>query len=101
LFRSSDVDTHQLGDSGIYEVLARIPANFLAEATYSITVSCIVTWKNEPREYPLVVYNALTFIAFSTQSRPASGSGRVEKPGLIAPILDWAVKQEEANAARA
>jgi lipopolysaccharide transport system ATP-binding protein len=101
LFRSSDVETHQLGDSGIYEVLARIPANFLAEATYSITVSCILTWKNEPREYPLVVYNALTFIAFSTQSRPASGSGRVEKPGLIAPILDWAVKQEESNAARA
>jgi lipopolysaccharide transport system ATP-binding protein len=99
LFRSSDLETHQLGDSGIYEVLARIPANFLAEATYSITVSCIVTFKDEPREYPLVVYNALTFIAFSTQSRPASG-GRMEKPGLIAPILEWAVKQEEASAAR-
>ena len=101
LFRSTDAEVHQLGEPGVYEVLAKIPANLLAEATYSVTVSCIITFKNEPNDFPLVVYNALTFIAFSTEDRVAGISGRVHKTGLIAPRLDWTVKQEEANAARA
>jgi lipopolysaccharide transport system ATP-binding protein len=101
LFRSTDTETHQLGEPGVYEVLARIPANLLAECTYAVTVSCIITWKNEPNEFPLVVYNALSFIAFSTEDRVAGAGGRVEKNGLIAPRLDWAVRQEEPNAARA
>ncbi len=101
LFRSQDVEIHQLVEPGTYEILAKIPANLLAENTYSVTVSCIIGWKNEPTEYPLVVYNALTFIAFSTEDRTASPAGRLEKTGLIAPRLEWTVKQEEANAARA
>jgi lipopolysaccharide transport system ATP-binding protein len=101
LFRSTDTETHQLGEPGVYEVLARIPANLLAECAYSVTVSCIITWKNEPNEFPLVVYNALSFIAFSTEDRVAGAAGRVEKNGLIAPRLDWTVRQEETNAARA
>jgi lipopolysaccharide transport system ATP-binding protein len=101
LFRSSDAEMHQLGDTGSYEVLAKLPANLLAECTYSITVSCIITWKNEPHEYPLVLYNALTFIAFSTEDRVLGVAGRLEKTGLIAPRLEWTVRQEEVNAARA
>jgi lipopolysaccharide transport system ATP-binding protein len=101
LFRSTDAQTHQLADPGVYEVLAKIPANLLAECPYSVTVSCIFTWKNEPNEFPLVVYNALTFIAFSTDDRVTGAEGRVEKNGLIAPRLEWAVRQEETNAARA
>ncbi len=101
LFRSQDVEIHQLVEPGVYEILAKVPANLLAENTYSVTVSCIIGWKNEPTEYPLVVYNALTFIAFSTEDRTASPAGRLERTGLVAPRLQWTVKQEEANAARA
>ena len=101
LFRSSDAETHQLGDAGNYEILAKIPSHLLAECTYSVTVSCIISWKNEPTEYPLVLYNALQFIAFSTEDRVTAMAGRIEKTGLIAPRLEWTVKQEETNAARA
>ena len=101
LFRSTDAEVHQLGEPGVYEVLAKIPANLLAEATYSVTVSCIITYKNEPNEYPLVLYNALTFLAFSSEDHADEVAGRIQKTGLIAPRLDWTVRQEEANAARA
>ena len=101
LFRSTDPATHQLGEPGVYEILAKIPANLLAEANYSVTVSCIITWKNEPQEYPLVVYNALTFIAYATEEPTVTVPGRMQKTGLIAPRLDWTVRQEEASAARA
>src|SRR5258705_93899 len=66
LFRSSNPEVHALGPAGVYDIIAKIPANLLAEATYSVTVSCVLTRRDETQEYPLVVYNALTFIAFST-----------------------------------
>jgi hypothetical protein len=104
LFRSTDHEVHALGEPGVYEILAKIPAHLLAEATYTVTVSCILTWKNEPNEYPLVVYNALSFIAYSTEE-PAVPTvvvpGRRQKTGLIAPRLDWTVREEEPSAARA
>jgi lipopolysaccharide transport system ATP-binding protein len=101
LFRSTDPDAHPLGEPGVYEILAKIPAHLLAEANYSVTVSCILTWKNEPQEYPLVVYNALSFIAYATDEPTVTVPGRIRKTGLIAPRLDWTVRQEEASAARA
>jgi lipopolysaccharide transport system ATP-binding protein len=101
LFRSTDAELHQLGEPGVYEIAAKIPANLLAEATYAVTVSCIITFKNEPNEFPLVVYNALSFIAFATEDRSVGIPGRAQKTGLIAPRLDWSVKQEEPSAARA
>ena len=102
LFRSSDSEVHRFGEEGIYDILAKIPANLLAESTYSVTVNCSLTYHNEPTEFLLVVYNALTFIAFSTEdtTAPTSG-GRLQKPGLIAPKLEWTVTAEKANAARA
>jgi ABC-type polysaccharide/polyol phosphate transport system ATPase subunit len=100
LFRSSDAETHQLADPGMYEMLAKIPANLLAESTYSVTISCIIIKKDEPTEYPLVVYNALTFMAYSTEDR-VSPAGQLQKSGLIAPRLEWTVRTEEPHAARA
>jgi lipopolysaccharide transport system ATP-binding protein len=102
LFRSSDSEVHRCDEEGIYNILAKIPANLLAESTYSVTVNCSLTYHNEPTEFLLVAYNALTFIAFSTEdtTAPTSG-GRLQKPGLIAPKLEWAVKAEKVDVARA
>jgi len=101
LFRNTDPEVHPLGHAGVYEILAKIPANLLAEATYTVTVSCIITYKDEPEEYPLVVYNALSFIAYSTEGPAVNTPRHVNKTGLIAPRLEWIVRQEEASAARA
>jgi lipopolysaccharide transport system ATP-binding protein len=101
LFRSNDPEVHALPEPGVYEILARIPAHLLAEATYSVTVSCIMTYKDEPQEFSLVVYNALTFIAYATEEPTVKAPGPVQRPGLIAPRLDWTIRQEEPSAARA
>jgi lipopolysaccharide transport system ATP-binding protein len=102
LFRSADPEMHRFDEEGIYDIFAKIPANLLAESTYSVTVNCSLTYHNEPREFLLVAYNALSFIAFSTEDTiiPVSG-GRLQKLGLIAPKLEWTVKAEKVDAARA
>lgn len=102
LFRSADPQTHRFEEAGIYDMFAKIPANLLAEATYSVTVNCSLTYHHEPREYLLVAYNALSFIAFSAEDTIAQVSGgRLQKLGLIAPKLEWTVKAEKVDAARA
>jgi len=89
----------------VYDIFARIPANLLAESNYTVTASCIMTRHDEPEEFPLVVYNALTFIAFATGDAPETAgpvAGRLQKPGLIAPKIEWTMKVEEGvDAARA
>jgi lipopolysaccharide transport system ATP-binding protein len=102
LFRSADPQTHRFDEEGIFDVFAKIPANLLTESTYSVTVNCSLTYHNEPREFLLVAYNALSFIAFSTEDTVAQVSGgRLQKLGLIAPKLEWTVKAEKVDAARA
>jgi lipopolysaccharide transport system ATP-binding protein len=101
LFRSSDSKVHALGDPGLYDIFAKIPANLLAESTYTLTVSCIMTRHDEPQEYPLVAYNALTFMAYATEEAAPPVAGRLHKTGLIAPRLEWTLKAVEVDAARA
>jgi len=105
LFRSTDSEVHPLSEPGVYDVFAKIPANLLAESNYTVTASCIMTRHDEPQEFPLVAYNALTFIAFATEDATAAATpiaGRLQKPGLIAPKIEWSVKVEEGvDAARA
>jgi homopolymeric O-antigen transport system ATP-binding protein len=102
LFRSSDPEIHRFDEAGIYDIFAKIPANLLGESTYSVTVNCSLTYHSEPREFLLVAYNALTFIAFSTEDTTMLVSGgRLQKLGLIAPKLEWTVKAEKVDATRA
>ena len=102
LFRSSDPDVRALAQPGIYDVFAKIPANLFAESTYSVTVSCTITFRDEPGEFPLVVYNALQFIAYATEeTEVATVAGRLQKTGLLAPRLEWSLKAEQLDAAHA
>ena len=100
LFRSTDRETHRLAEPGVYDIFAKIPANLLAENNYSVTVSCIMMRHEEPQEFPLVVYNALNFIAFSSEESAAAVVGRLQKPALIDPRIEWTLRAEEVDAAR-
>jgi len=83
-----------LPDAGTYEALAKIPRDLLAELPYIATVSCIFKKDGEPKEYPLVAYNALQFLVYGTDLPDASASGRLDRVGFIAPRLEWTVRQE-------
>jgi lipopolysaccharide transport system ATP-binding protein len=96
IFRATDTVARPLEEVGDYEALVRIPKNTLAELSYSVTVSCIFKRQNEDKEYPLVVYNALSFLAFATFAPDAPPTARrLEKVGVLAPRLDWIVRKEE------
>jgi lipopolysaccharide transport system ATP-binding protein len=94
IFRTSDIESRRLGDAGGYEALAKIPRDLLAELTYVATVGCIFRRDDEAKEYPLVVYNALSFLVYATETPDMAPSGRLDRVGYIAPRLEWVVREE-------
>ncbi len=40
------------------------------------------------------MYNALTFLAYGTETPDAPASGRLDRVGYISPKLEWTVRQE-------
>src|SRR6185436_17736310 len=66
IFRTADTEARPLSEVGTYEALAKIPRDLLAELPYIATVSCIFKKDGEPKEYPLVAYNALQFLVYGT-----------------------------------
>jgi lipopolysaccharide transport system ATP-binding protein len=94
IFRTADTEARPLPEAGTYEALAKIPRDLLAELPYIATVSCIFRRDGEPKEYPLVVYNALQFLVYGTDVPDVPVSGRLDRVGFIAPRLEWTVRQE-------
>jgi ABC-type sugar transport system ATPase subunit len=76
---------------GVVDLLVRIPADLLAETTYSVNVT-VTTF--HVKEAKVVLPNALTFMAYAGEQPSAQTSG---KSGVIAPRLEWRV-QTHANA---
>ena len=98
IFRTADTEARPLREAGSYEALARIPRDLLAELTYVVTIGCIFKRDDEPKEYPLLVYNALQFLAYGTETPDMPASGRLDRVGFIAPRLEWTVREEVAVA---
>ncbi|HEY1303428.1 MAG TPA: polysaccharide ABC transporter ATP-binding protein [Vicinamibacterales bacterium] len=94
IFRNSDAEARPLRDAGVYEALVRIPRDLLAELTYVATVGCIFRKEDELKEFPLLVYNALSFMVYATEQPDIPTSGRLDRVGVIAPRLDWTVREE-------
>ena len=85
LFRVSQVQKKEHTGDAVYEAAVRVPANFLAETNYNLAVSITVS-KNEGREYTLVNYNALSFLAYRSEARDPESDNQA---GLLAPQFDW------------
>ena len=94
IFRATDEQVRELPEAGDYEALAKIPRNLLAEQPYVVNISCTFKRADETKEYPLVIYNALSFLAYATQAPGAPSSGRLQRLGFIAPQLEWIVQKE-------
>ena len=85
----SRADKARRVDPGVWDVYFRIPADFLAQTTYTASVSLTLRRKNDERDYPLVMYKALKFMAYT-------GEGTVERTSkrtaLLAPRLTWDIE---------
>ena len=86
LFRAVEPEPKLYRAEGIYEVALRIPPDFLAETTYSVTASLVVN-RGDDHQWTLVSYNALSFLTYGSMGNVKRAKG--DAPGLIAPQFEW------------
>jgi len=99
VFRALGTEWLDLPEPGHFSLLARIPGHLLADITYSVNVSVTTLRDGQERQYTLVVYNALSFMAYNTETEGAvSAKGKLNRTGLIAPRLDWQVEAAHVRA---
>ena len=90
-------DKPRRADAGVFDVYFRIPAHFLAQTTYSMNVSLVVRRKNDERDYPLVMYKALKFMAYASDAEAVRTT--TKRTAMLAPRLSWDIVTESAKAA--
>jgi ABC-type polysaccharide/polyol phosphate transport system ATPase subunit len=89
-FRTIQPEPVVAEDKGIFDLFVRIPAHFLAETTYSLTVTVET---ETDKAMKAVLPNAVTFLAYGSED-----AGRY-KSALLAPRFEWSVeKQLDADA---
>jgi len=91
VFRSAQPELVPVAADTSYEALVRIPANLLAETTYTVSVS-IMLLRGEEEEHALIVNKALAFMVYGEQGVTA-GDGRHRK-GVVNPTLEWTLQTE-------
>jgi ABC-type glutathione transport system ATPase component len=83
-------------DVGIFDVYFRIPPHFLAQTSYTMNVSLTVRRKNDERDYPLVMYRAVKFMAYAAGEAAVARS--TKKRALLAPRLSWDIEPQQVRA---
>jgi hypothetical protein len=71
----------------------KIPAHLLSDRNYTAGVTLDIL--RDGKEYILVNYNAISFMAYSSDEAKV---GRTQRSGLISPRLEWAIEKVD-NAA--
>ena len=93
LFRTADTEFRLIRSPGLYELRVRIPAHLLTDISYQVTASLTTLREGQYREYRLVAYNALSFMAYNASETTSSVKGRTPKTGLLAPRFEWVVEE--------
>jgi len=91
VFRSAQPELVPVAADMAYEALVRLPANLLAETTYTVNVS-IMLIRGEGEEHALVVNKALAFLVYGEQGVTAE-DGR-HRTGVVNPTLEWTLQTE-------
>jgi lipopolysaccharide transport system ATP-binding protein len=68
---------------GQYDLLVRIPANFLSETLYTLNVA--ITTREGEKESAVTLPNALSFMVYGTNDTS------LYKGGVVTPRLDWTI----------
>ena len=93
VFRSLDEETRELPTADVYDAFLKIPEHFLSDTNYSAAVTVVIV--RDGKEYVLVHYNAISFMAYSSDEAKVA---RADRKGLISPRLEWAVEKVNVEA---
>jgi len=88
VFRAAQPALMSVRPDHLYEATARIPANLLAETTYTVNAG-VTLIRGEGDEHALVVNKALSFMVYGEQGVDAMGAETLHRTGVIDPELDW------------
>jgi lipopolysaccharide transport system ATP-binding protein len=91
VFRSVQPELAPVGADAAYEAVARIPANLLAETSYTISVS-ITLVRGDGEEHALMMNKALAFMVYGDQGVDAAG--QLQRKGVVDPALEWTLEVE-------
>lgn len=83
-FRAIQPEPVVAEDKGVFDLSIRIPAHFLAETTYSLSVTVET---ETDKAMKAVLPNALSFLAYGSED------AGLYKNALLAPRLDWSVEK--------
>ncbi len=93
VFRAQATEWLEILEPGMYSLMARIPAHLLADINYTVNVSVTTLREGQAREYTLVVYSALSFMAYNTATEGAvTSKGKLNRTGFVSPRLEWTVE---------
>ena len=90
VFRSTQPQLTPVAAEAAYEAVARIPANLLAETTYTINAGVTLV-RGEGEEHPLMVNKALAFMVYGEEG---VGAGTLHRKGMVDPALEWSLQEE-------
>ena len=92
LFRAIDADFRDIPESGVYDAFLKMPADFLSDMNYQAGVTLVIL--RDGKEYVIVNYNALSFMAYSSDEKKVA---RTQREGLISPKLEWAIDRVDVE----
>jgi len=98
VFRSVQPEVVTVDDDSVCQALVRIPANLLAETTYTLTAH-VTLGRVEGDLHTLTVNKALAFLVYGGSA--AEGVDAGQRKGVVHPILDWTMAPAEADVVRA
>jgi lipopolysaccharide transport system ATP-binding protein len=93
VFRSAQPEAIPVRKERLFEATVRIPANLLAEMTYTIAAS-VTLIKGEGSEYVLTVDKALSFMVYGDEQVTTANTA-LQRKGVVEPSLEWTLQQEE------
>jgi lipopolysaccharide transport system ATP-binding protein len=93
IFRAVDEEFRAVDSEGVYDAYLKIPAHLLSDINYTAAVTLVVL--RDGKEYVLVNYNAISFMAYSSDEAKV---GRTQRTGLISPSLEWSISKVNVEA---
>ena len=88
IFRAIDEECRDLDTEGVYDAFMKVPANLLSDMNYTAGVTLDIL--RDGKEYILVNYNAISFMAYSSDKTKVA---RKYRSGLISPRLEWSIER--------
>ena len=98
VFRSMQPEIVTVEDDTVCQAMVRIPANLLAETTYTLTAH-VTLGRGEGDHHTLTMNKALAFLVYGGSAPEGTDAG--QRKGVVHPILDWTMAPAEADIVRA